>query len=90
MANIIEEYLDKRGYAYTKTERLEEMYPVKHESYELSGQETLDGLKLVIGIDTLYNQGGVPTAQDFIIKSNRGSMRRTTAHEVFEVLRVFL
>lgn len=90
MANIIEEYLDKRGYAYTKTEKLEEKYPVKSVSYALDGQETLDGLKLVITVETLYFQDGVPYAQDFTIKSNRGIMRRTTAHEVFEVLRVFL
>ena len=90
MANIIEEYLDKRGYAYTKSEKLEEKYPVKRENYELSGNETLDGLKLVISIETLYNQGGIPYAQDFIIRSNRGVMRRTTAYEVFEVLRMFL
>lgn len=90
MANIIEEFITARGYAFNKSERVEEMYGIKYETYELSGDETLDGLKLVIGVETIYADNGTPVAQDFVIKSNRGTTRRSNVNEVFQILRLFL
>lgn len=90
MANIIEEFLSKRDYAYNKTVHVEEMYGIRFENYELGGNETLDGLKLVISVETMYSNNGAPVAQDFAIKSNRGAVRRANVNDVFDILRLFL
>jgi len=90
MANIIEEFITARGYAFDKTVKPEDQYGIKHETYELSGDETLDGLKLKITVETVYAENSVPVAQDFFIKSNRGAVRRADVNEVFQILRLFL
>ena len=88
MANIIEEFLDKREYAFTK-DIVWTTDTLKVETYSISGDETIDGLKLRIMVYTAY-MNDIPFAQDFEIRSNRGAVHKTSVNEIFEVLRMFL
>lgn len=87
MANIIEEFLDKREYNYKKT--VDRKDQVKCEVYTIDGLETLDGLDLSITVSTIY-MSGTPFAQDFLIKSNRGKKVVASFGEVFDELRKYL
>jgi len=91
MANIIEEFLDAREFNYGKTVSRETARGAlfRTERYQIDGEETLDGLELVIMVQTAY-MNNAPFAQDFTIKSNRGVTCHTTATAVFEKLRMFI
>lgn len=91
MANIIEEFLNSHEYDHTKTVLYNTLSGVdhRHEIYKLDGNETLDGLALTITVHTAYINNK-PVAQDFQIKSNRGTKHNNTVNDVFNDLWKYL